>query len=68
MSDGFRFYIWNVQGLGGIVRGTVKGVELLRNFKAVGEYDFFFIQEYKLSESVIFFVYCRIGIKKALWF
>lgn len=67
VPDGLRFHTWNVQGLGGIARGTVKGAELLRNFKAVGEYDFFLIQEHKLPESAIPFVHCRIGTKKASW-
>lgn len=47
-----RIHTWNVQGVGEIARGTIKGAELLRNFTAVGDYGFFPIQEHKLRDRV----------------
>lgn len=41
------------------------GGELLRNFKSLEEFDFFCIQEHKLSAKKIPFVNKRLQMKKA---
>lgn len=66
-KGGLRIHSWNVQGLGGIARGTADGAQLLKDFKELGVYDFFFLQEHKLTKKKIPFVNKRIGAKKSFW-
>lgn len=62
-----RVHTWNVQGLGEIARGTVIGSELLKNLEQIGDFDFFMIQEHKLTADRIPFVNKRLRNVKAFW-